>query len=251
MVRNNQSDYRKKLAELLRREDSSDNRDILSQVLGYGRLIAKIENALVVVSDMVADKSHILAGGFARNLDLGDYQHENSIWENKILSLMSPEEQEEKYLAELQFFHYLRRIPKSRKEEYYLVSKLRFRFVDEEVHDVLHRMYYIYDEDKENVRYAVCIYGPMPFEFNGKSYVVNSVTGLTEELSVSDNSSILSPRECQVLSLIDTGLRSLQIADRLNISIHTVNRHRQDIISRLRVKNTHEACRIAKSIKII
>ena len=138
MVRNNQSDYRKKLAELLRREDSSDNRDILSQVLGYGRLIAKIENALVVVSDMVAGKSHILAGGFARNLDLGDYQHENSIWENKILSLMSPEEQEEKYLAELQFFHYLRRIPKSRKEEYYLVSKLRFRFVDEDAFVIFH-----------------------------------------------------------------------------------------------------------------
>lgn len=251
MVRNNHSDNRKKLDELLRYDASFDKHDGLAEVLDYAGLIAKIENTLVVVSDMVADKSHIIAGGFARNLDLGDYQHENSIWEHRILSLMSAEEQDDKCLTELRFFNYLRRIPKSRKEDYYLVSKLRFQFVDGEVHDVLHRMYYIYDENKENVRYAICIYGPMSFGFNGKSHVVNSITGLTEELSVSANSAILSPRECQVLSLIDIGLRSAQIADRLNISIHTVSRHRQDIISKLRVKNTHEACRLAKTIGLL
>ena len=223
----------------------------MSDILVNMRFWARVENVLVVVSDMTVGRSHIIAGGFARNLDIGGYQQENSIWESKILSLMSPEEQEEKYIAELRFFHYLRHLPKSKKSEYYLVSKLRFRFVDGDIHDVLHRMYYIFDENVENVRYAICIYGPLPVDFKGKSFAVNSITGMKEELIASGNSSILSRRESQILAMIDRGMKSAEIAGRLNISIHTVSRHRQEIIGKLQVKNTHEACRIAKSMGLL
>ena len=85
---------------------------------------------LVVVSDMAAGRSHIIAGGFARNLDIGDYSREESIWERRILSLMSPEEQERKYIAELRFFHFLRHLPPRKRPDYFLMSKLRFRFTD-------------------------------------------------------------------------------------------------------------------------
>ena len=252
MVRNNHSDEnRKELYELLRSGEASCGNISLSDVLKYAHFLADIEKTLVVVSDMVAGNSHIMAGGFERNLELDGYQRENSIWENRIFSLMSPQTLEEKYVAELRFFHYLRHLPKSRKSDYYLISKLRFRFIDGENHDVLHRMYYIFDLKKEHVRFAICIYGPLPFDFSGNSYVVNSITGITEELTASGNDAILSPRECQVLSLIDTGMKSADIAKQLNISIHTVSRHRQEIIGKLRVKNSHEACRMAKAMKII
>ena len=236
---------------MLRSANKSDGGIPLSDVLGNLRLWARVENALIVVSDMIEGKSHIMAGGFARNLDIGDYRQENSIWENKILALMSPEEQEEKYIAELRFFHYLRHLPKSQKTDYYLMSKLRFRFKDGDIHDVLHRMYYIFDEDGDNLRFAICIYGPLPFDFKGKSFAVNSVTGLKEELTASGNDSILSRRERQILAMIDTGMKSAEIAVQLNISIHTVSRHRQEIIGKLQVWNTHEACRLAKSMGLL
>lgn len=223
----------------------------LSDILVNMRFWARVENVLIVVSDMAEGRSHIIAGGFARNLDIGDYQQENSIWESKILSLMSPQEQEEKYIAELRFFHYLRHLPKSKKTDYYLMSKLRLRFRDSDIHDVLHRMYYIFDENGENLKYAICIYGPLPFDFKGKSYAVNSVTGIKEELTASGNDSTLSRRERQVLAMIDAGMKSADIAGQLNISIHTVSRHRQEIIGRFQVKNTHEACRLAKSMGLL
>lgn len=252
MVRNNHSnENRKKLDALLRSDEAVSRHDFRAKVLDYVRFLANVENVLVVVSDLVVNKSYIIAGGFACNLDIGDYLQEDSIWENRILSLMSPEEQEKKDIAELRYFHFLRHLPKNRKSDYYLVSKLRFRFVDGGIHDVLHKMYYLFDEDKDNIRYALCIYAPLPFDFNGQSYAVNSITGITEELADYDNKTILSPRERQVLSLIDTGMKSAEIADRLNISIHTVSRHRQQIIGKLQVKNSHEACRLAKSMGII
>ncbi len=95
------------------------------------------------------------------------------------------------------------------------------------------------------------LYGPLPFDFKGKSHVVNTVTGITEELSVENNNSVLGNRERQVLMLIDSGLKSSEIADRLNISIHTVSRHRQEILAKLQVKNSIEACRVAKSMELI
>lgn len=252
MVRNNHfAENRKTLDKLLRSEGHSGGCIPLSDVLTHARFWASIENLLIVVSDMVDGTSHIIDGGFAINLGIDNYQQENSIWESKIFSLMSADEQEEKYIAELRFFHYLRHLPKSKKSEYYLVSKLRFRFSDNNIHDVLHRMYYIFDENKDNLRYAICTYGPLPFDFKGKSFAVNSITGIKEELTTSGNDTILSRRECQILSMIDTGMKSAEIASHLNISIHTVSRHRQEIIGKLQVKNTHEACRIAKSMSML
>ncbi len=252
MVRNNHfTENRKTLDRLLRADNKSDGGIPMTDILGSMRLWARVENTLIVVSDMVEGNSHIIAGGFARNLDIGDYKQENSIWESKILNLMSPEEREGKYIAELRFFHYLRHLPKSKKSDYYLMSKLRFRFKDGAIHDVLHRMYYIFDENGENLRLAICIYGPMPFDFKGKSFAVNSATGLKEELTASGNNSILSLRERQILAMIDTGMKSAEIAVQLNISIHTVSRHRQEIITKLQVRNTYEACRLAKSMGLL
>jgi len=44
---------------------------------------------------------------------------------------------------------------------------------------------------------------------------------------------------------------SKEIADTLSISINTVNRHRQNILERLRVNNSIEACRIAEFMGLL
>ncbi|MDE7345911.1 MAG: helix-turn-helix transcriptional regulator [Muribaculaceae bacterium] len=251
VINNHFESNRKKLDGLLRTDNTYADLTALQRLRNYAETMAEIENVIVVVSDMANGKSHISAGEFARSLGISDYQHEDSIWENRILSLMSAEEQEAKYIAELSFFHFVKHQPKNRKGNYHLLSKLRFRFGDGSLHDVFHRMHYIYDDGRNNVRYAVCIYGPLSFDFKGRSMIVNSVTGITEEITPAGRDAILSKRERQVLSLIDTGMKSAEIADKLNISTHTVSRHRQEIIKKLQVKNTHEACRIAKSMELI
>ena len=37
----------------------------------------------------------------------------------------------------------------------------------------------------------------------------------------------------------------------LSISIHTVSRHRQEILGKLQVKNSIEACRLAKNLRLL
>lgn len=44
---------------------------------------------------------------------------------------------------------------------------------------------------------------------------------------------------------------TFEIAAALSISIHTVSRHRQDILAHLNAKNSLEACRTAQNADII
>ena len=54
---------------------------------------------------------------------------------------------------------------------------------------------------------------------------------------------LLSPREREILALAKEGMFSKEISEKLNISIHTVNRHRQNILEKLQVDNIIEAIR--------
>ena len=64
--------------------------------------------------------------------------------------------------------------------------------------------------------------------------------------------SILSPnREAEILRLIQKGLLSKEIADKLCVSIHTVNIHRQNLLRKLGVQNSIEAIRIGYETGIL
>lgn len=241
----------KKLNQLLKSQSFNGGTIDVSQLLDYAKNISQIENVTVVVSDMRCGISRIFPGKFGIVLGVSNYVEENSIWEKAILNLMTEKQREEKYLAELRFFNFLRHVPRHARPDYYLVSKLRMKAATGDTIDVIHRMYYIYADDSETVTHALCLYGRPAFDFIGKNRIVNSFTGISEELTASGDSSILSRREKQVLTLIDSGKRSYEIADILSISKNTVSRHRQQILAKLQVKNSMEACRIAKTMKII
>lgn len=241
----------KKLNQLLKSQSFNGGTIDVSQLLDYAKNISQIENVTVVVSDMRCGISRIFPGKFGIVLGVSNYVEENSIWEKAILNLMTEKQREEKYLAELRFFNFLRHVPRHARPDYYLVSKMRMKAATGDTIDVIHRMYYIYADDSETVTHALCLYGRPTFDFIGKNRIVNSFTGVSEELTASGDSSILSRREKQVLTLIDSGKRSYEIADILSISKNTVSRHRQQILAKLQVKNSMEACRIAKTMKII
>ncbi len=222
----------------------------MPDVYSYARCMADIEGVVAVVTDLTCTTSRIFSGAFARVLGLEDYHEENSIWEKKILSLMPQAEQQEKFMAELRFFHNIRQMPGCRRH-CCLMTRLRMTATNGETINVLHRMHYVFEPGSDRIRYAICLYGPLAMDLPARSLMVNTLTGATEQLTDSGDAKILSPRERQVLSLIDSGLTSEGIAERLCISRHTVSRHRQEILSKLQVRNSIEACRIAKSMKLI
>ena len=242
---------RQKLEQILKHQSTQLHESDFQQLLKHAEGIAKLENVVAVVSDLKNGISKIYSGKFGETLGLEGYNQENSIWEKAILELMTEEEREEKYLAELRFIHFLRCLPKNVRSNYYLASKLRMKTPSGQIINTLHRMFYVHCTDSGSVSHALCLYGSLAFDFAGKSFAVNSMTGTVEELTSTGDASILSKREQQVLQLIGNGKTSVEIASLLSISKHTVSRHRQEILAKLQVKNSIEACRIARSIGII
>lgn len=79
----------------------------------------------------------------------------------------------------------------------------------------------------------------------GEYYKLPPYTGLDNNISA------LSKREKEVLKLISEGLLSKEISDKLSISVHTVNTHRQRILEKLGVQTSIEALSIASKLGML
>lgn len=62
---------------------------------------------------------------------------------------------------------------------------------------------------------------------------------------------ILSKRETEILKLIASGMLSKEISEKLNISVNTVNTHRQNILKKFNVDTSIEAIRYAENLGLI
>ncbi|WP_435592828.1 LuxR C-terminal-related transcriptional regulator [Nocardia sp. bgisy118] len=56
----------------------------------------------------------------------------------------------------------------------------------------------------------------------------------------------LSPREAQILELVDLGLSNREIADRLCIEVHTVKNHMHNLLAKLGVRRRAEAAAVLR-----
>ena len=61
----------------------------------------------------------------------------------------------------------------------------------------------------------------------------------------------LSPREIQIIRLSAEGLTAADIADKLFLSVHTVNTHRQHIYAKMGVRNVSDMLRIAGELGLV
>lgn len=228
--------------------------EMLNRYKDIARNYARMENAVAVLSDLRTNVSYIYYCSFSRMLGIdkcGDEGKVSSIWEKEIFKLIHPDDLAGKHLQELYFFHFIKRQPKRKRTDYYLTSKLRMKSGTNNYIPVLHRMFYVSVPFNDALWLALCLYSPLLFDTSAKCLIINSANGQMTELDKQNSTSILSVREKQVLNLIDKGLTSKKIAETLSISINTVSRHRQEILGKLQVKNSIEACRVAKDLKLI
>ena len=197
--------------------------------------------------------SYIYYGGVAEKLGLAERNTDktvHSIWEEEIFGLMHPDDLLEKHLQELRFFHFLKGIPSRKRQDYYLTHNMRMRDNAGRYVHILHRIFYIANDSNGSVWLALCLYN-YSIETSLNCIVINSANGQTLEMDKQNCNDLLSKREKEVLQLIDKGNMSKDIARILSISINTVNRHRQNILEKLQVSNSIEACRVAKELKLL
>ncbi|MFN4363698.1 response regulator transcription factor [Chryseobacterium hispalense] len=239
----------KKLNKILVQKNDNDDKCLMDTEVykKFAEMYTITENSVAVLSDMQLNQSYIYTSGSAVELGLSFTQSPtviDSIWEEEILKKIHPDDKLKKYVHELRFFKFLELMDPEIRTEYNVLSRIKMKDKNGIYKFVRHRMFYFFSPYNTKLRFALCLYDVDPDQSKlsaSKFLIINSVKG---EIAIEDKlnyGNILSHREMEVLKYIGEGHTSKEIADILSISINTVNRHRQNILEKLNVKNSASA----------
>lgn len=218
-----------------------------------------VNGACSVITDASCDRCYLFAGRFGSLMGLTDapelYQEVDSSDEDIIYNRLHPEDLVEKRMLEYEYFKFVDKLNAEDKTRYKGVCRIRIRnragdyiFLDNSVQIMR-------PSPAGKIWLILCCYDLSPRQDAGNGIeprIVNNLTGEIISLSLSaQKDRILTEREKEILLLIKDGKLSKQIAGILNISIHTVNRHRQNIIEKLCVANSVEAVAAASAMKLL
>lgn len=234
-------------------EDQLASLDMAKQ---FAHSYAHYIGGIAVLSDFQHNICYICSGRLGQNV-LGISQYaldNNSAFEHAIFNKVIHEDLLERHILELRFFNFLKTIPASEKTHYYATCVIRLKRDGLPPLPILHSTRYILCHANGSVWLGLCTYSPLPqFEGQRGGYIVNTNTGLAIDVDKYKqvDCNLLSKRQLEILSLLAKGECSKQIADKLCISVHTVNRHRQDILSKLNVSNSAAAVEIGFRMQLI
>lgn len=221
--------------------------------------IASVANACCVITDAAHDYCYLFGGELAQLLGIAEssrmYKEICSSDEDVIYNRLHPEDLVEKRMLEYEYFRFVDALSAEEKVRYKATCRIRMKDKDGK--------YLFFDNSTQIMKPSpsgkiwliLCYYDLSPCQEAGigiDARIKNNHTGEIIGLYLSDRKKhILTDREKEILLLIKDGKPSKQIADVLGISIHTVNRHRQNILERLSVGNSVEAITAAASMGLI
>lgn len=221
--------------------------------------MASVTNACCVITDAAHDYCYLFSGGLASLLGITDshylYREICSSDEDVIYNRLHPEDLVEKRMLEYEFFKFVDALSPEEKVRYKATCRIRVRDKDGRYVVLDNSTQVMKPSPSGKIWLILCFYDLSPSQErdNGiDAHIKNNHSGEIINLSFSDRKSrILTDREKEILLLIRDGKPSKQIADALGISIHTVNRHRQNILERLSVGNSVEAITAAVSMGLL
>lgn len=230
--------------------NTSVDLSVLKYYKQYAKTYADIHNGIVVLSDLTANWSFTFMGAIAERLHLSSANRKleiNSIWEDFLLACIHPEDLAVKHRLELQFLDMVKKLDPKERFHYQANSILRVEGKDGKNMLMSHQIVYLDTSAKEFPQLALCCYTLLPEKEDqqvNKNYIFNQVSGDVYLLNKQDVKDVMSAREREILHCVRGGMISKDIAEKLGLSVNTVNRHRQNILQKLRVRNLHEAISI-------
>lgn len=221
--------------------------------------LAAVGGGCTVITDASCDRCFIFTGALGPLMGFSEKPEDtltmDSSDEDTIYLRMHPEDLADKRMLEYELFKLADRMAPAGKTSVRATCTIRMKDRDGNYRLIDNITQVIGLSPAGKIWLILCCYNISTgiVQSDGISaHIVNTATGNVTEVRLGEKRrQILTTREKEVLSLIRKGLPSKQIADRLDISIHTVNRHRQNIIEKLSVGNSIEAVTAALAMKLL
>lgn len=144
--------------------------------------------------------------------------------------------------------------PASERKDYKHIYEFRVLYANDEYVKVIsqHQVLEVDEHDNPHIILGVVDLSPDTVFDGVKFRLVNVKTGNVIPFPVMDNPTVnLSKREIEILKMINHGMLSKEISEKLSISIHTVNGHRQNILQKTNMDNAIEAINYAKKLGLL
>jgi len=228
---------------------------ILSHHVKLLERIAVIENSSMTIFDMFQKKYVFIRTGFKNVLG---YDEEKAAGDGSsyFFKIMHPDDVPLVLETTTRALDFINNIPPEEKQDYKTVFEYRLRDSSGQYMRFLQQETVLELDLKGNVWLILIITDVSPNQLETKVFqrsLINVRTG--KVILFSDDGSgsegTLSPREVEILGLLGKGLFSKEIAERLFISVNTVNNHRQNIIRKMGLTNTSEALAYGRKIGVI
>lgn len=254
--------FRKELNSIYEAQ-SLDKEELDSEIVeSFKKMVenlVRVNGACSVITDASCDKCYLFANRVGVLIGLADeapiYRAIDSSDEDIIYNRLHPEDLVEKRMLEYEFFKFVDALPGEEKVDYKATSRIRISNREGDFIVIDNSVQILKPSPAGKIWLILCCYdlsSDQSYHGSINPRIINNHSGEVLELSLSDKKNrILTEREKEILQLIKAGKPSKQIADMLSISIHTVNRHRQNIIEKLSVGNSVEAIMAATSMKLL
>ena len=229
----------------------SDNERRLADTCRIAEGYAEVTGGIAVVSDFVENKSYVYAGSFGKTLGLAEKSVGNSFLEKEVFANVNEEDLLGRHILELRFLSFIKTMDAESRTDFYQRCILRFSGLRGKRVAVMHTTRYVHCQIDGTPTLGICTYLPVgDVVSDNQEAIVRLSTGETI-VNTDFCKNLLTGRQVEILHMLSKGVSSKEIANVLNISTHTVNRHRQDIYLKLNAKNTSEAVRIGLKLHLI
>ena len=229
----------------------SGNESRLDDACRIAEGYAEATGGIAVVSDFVENRSYVYAGSFGKSLGLAGKSVGDSFLEEEVFANVSEEDLLGRHILELRFLSFIKTMDAESRTDFYQRCILRFSGLRGKRVAAMHTTRYLHCQIDGTPTLGLCTYLPVgDIASDNQEAIVRMSTGeAIEDTDFSRN--LLTGRQIEILQLLSKGVSSKEIANHLNISTHTVNRHRQDLYLKLNAKNTSEAVRIGLKLHLI
>lgn len=218
--------------------------------------LAEVENSSLSVVDLYKKKYILLGSRYLEPFEntLGEYEPQDAFY---FVQLFHPDDLPIVMDSYMRFLRFSLELPEGERKDYKLI--LNYRQCDKygKYLNIIVQLVVLELDKKGNIWLVLIIDDLLPdkISFEGVNRrLIHLKTGkicLFKNEMEPNRKSILSTREVEVLGLVSKGFASKEIADKLFLSINTVNNHRQNILEKVGATNTSEAVNYARNLGIL
>lgn len=235
-----------------------DNADYLEfeKKIYFLERLSEVENSSVSVLDLCQKKYIFLRSRYLDPFDdpLIDHDPTDPFYYGQFIH---PDDQSRVMDSYIKSFNYFINLPKEERKDYKLILNFRQRDKHGKYLNIILQLVVLQLDRKGNFWLILILDDLLPdkISFEGVNRrLIHIKTGqicLFKDESESNKKTILSTREVEVLGLVSKGFASKEIADKLFLSVNTVNNHRQNILEKVGAVNTTEAVTYARNLGLL